>query len=60
MSKGSKKLIIISVVAYLVYSQIMFKKYNKEFDKLLTVNTELLQACSAASEGVDMEEEYIK
>ncbi len=60
MSRSSIRLIGIIFLGYLAFSQLMFARYDEEFGKILKINGDLMQACSAASEGLDMGKEYLK
>lgn len=58
MSKKTYRLLVLLLLVYIVMNQLLIGGYEKQLEKMLKANTELMQGCSKLSEGEDLNETY--
>jgi len=47
-------------VMYVVLTQLIISGYNTKMNQMFKTNNDLIKSCSSLSEGVDLEENYVR
>lgn len=52
--------IFIIFTIYVALTELLISGYEKHMDKLLKINTEIIESCAKMSEGEDLDEVYFR
>lgn len=58
MSRIFVRLILLLFLGYVIFTQYLISGYEKDMDRLIEANNNLMSSCSKLSEGEDLDEVY--